>query len=307
MNTKLTDILDCLNTLRDYLTEAHQEELDSAHHGDESGCSYCLAIAKADGILALNSDPEEINAAEAALIKAEDELHQAMEEENEPRACGLLPESHCSHGNGRNSDGECVVCGKPQLENLTHTDVSRMRAGLLKMLELATATPPSIAVGAEDAHIEAETKALDFCREKGWDWEQAKLPSGEYLWQYCLKATPQECAEATLIAFDAFVGTLPFIEMKTITRVSEGMVNMFKTWRTLTPAEAVSDPDCHHIDATDVADYERTTKHVLICNATHWYMDVTHDGDICTTVGNESELHSDMDLAVAWIRDRYFI
>lgn len=52
------DILGTLSLLRDYLVEAHQDDLDAAHHGDGESCSYCLAIEKADAILSSSSDPD---------------------------------------------------------------------------------------------------------------------------------------------------------------------------------------------------------------------------------------------------------
>lgn len=52
------EIMSCLSTLRDYLEEAHQDDHQSEHFGDDpSTCSYCRAIHEAEGILALNSGP----------------------------------------------------------------------------------------------------------------------------------------------------------------------------------------------------------------------------------------------------------
>jgi len=64
MKTK-SDILSVLSTLRDYLQESHQDELDNHHHGDDSDCSYCKALEKADAILASSSSPDDGNDAPA--------------------------------------------------------------------------------------------------------------------------------------------------------------------------------------------------------------------------------------------------
>lgn len=39
-----------IETLRDYLIETHQEEIDNKHYGDKT-CSYCDAIKEANAFL----------------------------------------------------------------------------------------------------------------------------------------------------------------------------------------------------------------------------------------------------------------
>jgi hypothetical protein len=42
-----------IQVLRNCLAEIHQEEIDNLHYGDNPDrCSYCIAIAEADQILA---------------------------------------------------------------------------------------------------------------------------------------------------------------------------------------------------------------------------------------------------------------
>lgn len=43
-----------ISTLHDYLTEAHKDDLDNGHHGDDpEDCTYCKALTEATNILAL--------------------------------------------------------------------------------------------------------------------------------------------------------------------------------------------------------------------------------------------------------------
>lgn len=46
-----TELLDTLRTVTEYLEEAHADEIENDHHGDET-CSYCDAIANANAIIA---------------------------------------------------------------------------------------------------------------------------------------------------------------------------------------------------------------------------------------------------------------
>lgn len=44
----LSAALECMDQLTDFLTEAHQDELDRNHYGDSpSNCSYCEAMKEA--------------------------------------------------------------------------------------------------------------------------------------------------------------------------------------------------------------------------------------------------------------------
>lgn len=252
MKTKLTDILDCLSTLRDHLEEVHQNEIENAHGGDDpSTCSYCAAIHRADGILALNSDPDEHASLASVLHDAEqfvsgfedDDAQEGIDGENgllarlrgavafyggeaderegnltdDRTAChhgelgydDVAPSTSCLHGgdfHNWNDDDVCADCGARNggLPDIAPPTVAQMRQALLNTIEAAKNTPE--AVGADDAHINLENVGLDLCKAGGFDWEAVNLPSGEPLWQYCLKADPIECAEATLVAFDLWAG-----------------------------------------------------------------------------------------------------
>ena len=51
---KETELLDRIETLKDYLLEAHQSDIDDDHAGDDLTvypCSYCQAIEEAEELL----------------------------------------------------------------------------------------------------------------------------------------------------------------------------------------------------------------------------------------------------------------